>query len=64
MFEKYGIITTFAIILFWMAVVSGILYLAGVCLKFDRERLNAIRDILKTFIVSSLLFIVVAWLTQ
>lgn len=64
MFEKYGIIITFSIILFWMAIVSGILYLLGVCLKFDKERLSAIRDILKTFIVFSLLFFIVAWLTQ
>lgn len=64
MFEKYGIIVTFAIILFWMAIASGILYLLGVCLKFDKERLASIREILKTFIAFSLLFFIVAWLTQ
>lgn len=64
MFEKYGIIVTFAIILFWMAIASGVLYLLGVCLKFDKERLASIREILKTFIAFSLLFFIVAWLTQ
>ncbi|MGN0204032.1 MAG: hypothetical protein ACI4BB_05795 [Coprococcus sp.] len=64
MFEKYGVVMTFAIILFWLAVVSGILYLAGVCLKFDKERLTSVREILKTFISFSLLFFLVAWLTQ
>ncbi len=64
MFEKYGIIITFSIILFWMAVVSGVLYLLGVCLKFDKGRLTAIRDIFRTFIAFSLLFFIVAWLTQ
>lgn len=64
MFEKYGIVMAFAIILFWLAAASGILFLAGVCLKFDKERLASIKEILRTFIGSSLLFFIVAWLTQ
>lgn len=64
MFEKYGILTTFSIILFWLAVASGIFYLVGVCLKFDRDRLAAIRDIMKTFVGAGLLFFIVAWLTR
>lgn len=64
MFEEYGIVVTFGVVLFWLAVASGILYLVGVCLKFERDRLQSIKEILKTFIASSLAFLVVGWLTQ
>lgn len=64
MFDKYGIVMTLGMVLFWMAVAAGVLYMVGVCLKFDRERLKAVKELLKTLIGASLIFFLVGWLTQ
>jgi uncharacterized membrane protein len=64
MIEKHGLLIFFSVVLFVLAVMTVVLLFAAVLLRFDPERMNEIRKILKTLILFSLLFFVIGWLFQ
>ncbi len=64
MIEKYGLLIFFSVVLFVLAVMTVILLFGAVFLRFDPERMDEIRKILKTLILFSLLFFVIGWLLR